>query len=92
MTDKTMNMHIIKALELKAQIKSLEKELNAHEESIKKGILESGKEEYKSSSHKATYKSTVQMRFNKEVFISRYSEQEYEECKSPTKRTYFTYA
>lgn len=92
MNKSTMNRHIVAALKIKAEMEALKAELDKHEDAIKRGIMESGKADYDGGCHKATYRIDQQMRFNKDIFISKYSKQEYEDCKAPSKKTYFKYA
>lgn len=92
MTKKTMLKHLVKALEIKAQMEELKALLEKEETALKKGMLENGDEVWNEDNHKVTYRpEAVQMKFNKTAFIDAYSEQVYNEFKRPVKQAYFRY-
>ena len=90
MTDRTIARHMKAAIELKAQIKELEKDLKVHQDAIKAEIVaRQAGDTLALANHKAIWRpDATENRFNSTRFRTENSEL-YNAYKEPMKKPYF---
>lgn len=68
MTDRTLNGHITEAITIKAKIKALQEQLDAHTDKIKNAMTERDITEYKHGDSKVSYIPVTSKRFDSTRF------------------------